>query len=341
MDELAILKTREELVTQDIYQMQDYLEIYIDNQKKELSKGLISDIHISPLTIDILAEVVNVGMSAKMNTFYVANFDALPKEFKDGLGSKYKLGESLKVEGDARAVLVNEHGVRVRDLTLKKVKYNPDSINSVRNILIHIQMKQIEEKLDILTEMLRYQIQRDRSRDLIEPFFKARGYIVDAQDTDDEKDRFDYLNKALDLLKSIIQSGYQDMRTCSDNIADRTRLLLFRKEKLIKTYMNYICEDVYVINKSIGLEMLIYDYMGKEKEKDNVMDEYIGFMHEFSTRPIGAQKKPAIDIIQNNFPYNSKNNNMWFEYKEKLAKAEKYYQGIGTNTQTVFISMEE
>ena len=82
----------------------------------------------------------------------------------------YSIGESKQVEDNLRAVILDENGVRVKDITLKKVISNPRKVETMHSIANQIQMRQIYAKLSEIQEFQTYQIQRDRDRDIIVPF---------------------------------------------------------------------------------------------------------------------------------------------------------------------------
>lgn len=79
----------------------------------------------------------------------------------------YSIGESKQVEDNLRAVILDENGVRIKDITLKKVMNNPWNVETMRSIGNQMQMRQIYAKLSEIQEFQTYQIQRDRDRDII------------------------------------------------------------------------------------------------------------------------------------------------------------------------------
>ncbi len=91
-----------------------------------------------------------------------------------------------------RPVILDEEGVRVKDITLKEVK-NPDkSAETTQNLMQQIQMKQISDKLDSIAELQGYQIDQARNAAIKVPFLNARDYIFKAQETEMEDKRKEY-----------------------------------------------------------------------------------------------------------------------------------------------------
>lgn len=344
MKELRILTTDKDMTTHDLYQMGDFFETYISDIKKKMNNDVFDHVvSISPATINIISEVINFGVLSNKNVQFIPNFDDLPQKIKDGMKSgKYVLGQSKQVEGDLRAVLIDKAtNTRIKDITLKEVRQSPDKMELSRNILTQLQMKQISEKLDLIYDMQKFQIKRDRDRDLIEPFFKARDYIRDAQVTKSESDRDRYLYSAMDELSNVIQAGYQEMRTCAEKLADKTQSPFLRKNNVVREYMIYICEDIYIVNKSMGIKLQIYDFLGKKAEAKAALREYVTNMIEFSEKPIGKHKESAICILQDNYPYSYKNNNLWYRFKLNITSLKENVDSIDVPRQTFLVCAED
>ena len=344
MKELKILATDKDMTTHDLYQMGDFFENYIIDLKRKMEADVSgSVVNISPATLSIIAEVINFGALTSMGVQYIPNFDALPNDIKAGIKEgKYILGQSKQVNGDLRAVLINKDTkVRVKDITLKEVRKSPDTMELSRNVLTQLQMKQISEKLDLIYDMQKFQIKRDRDRDLIEPFFKARDYIRDAQVTNNESDRDKYLYSAMDELGNVIQAGYQEMRTCAEKLSEKTQSPLFRKNNVVREFMVYICEDIYIVNKSMGIKLQIYDYLEKKAEGRAALHEYVTNMIEFSEKPIGKNGESAIGLLQDNYPYSKKNNDLWYNFSLNISSLKKCVEGIEAPKQTFLICAED
>lgn len=100
------------------------------------------------------------------------------QKLKNGI---YKVGESKQVDGNLRAVIIDETGTRIKDVTLKEVNNNAGILEASRSIMNQLQMKKIYAKLDIIQEMQSFQIARDRDQSIKVPFLDARFYILKAQ----------------------------------------------------------------------------------------------------------------------------------------------------------------
>ena len=343
MQELSILTTETDLYTHDISQMGDFFNVYVSNLKNKLEmQSKIEELNISPGTIEVLAEVINFGIKSVQGTRYIADFGSLPIDIQKKFNAKkLVLQQSKKVAGNNACFLVDpkEPGKIVANLTLKKVNFNPDTMDITRNMMIQMQLKQIGEKLDCIDEKINYQIQRDRDHELMEPFFVARDYIRDAQSSSDEEEREKYLYSAIDYLKRVYHAAYLDLETSSKFLSEKVNPLLL-KQKEISKYMIYMCEDIYMMNKSIGLELQIYEYQNKIEEAKTSLLAYSNGLVELSEKKIGAHGETAIGLLQDYYPYNGDNMNMWINFLNTIKELRDGITGIGVNSNVILLCAE-
>jgi len=343
MNELRILTTENDLYTHDISQMGDFFNVYISNLKNTLEmQSKIEDINISPATIEVLAEVINFGIKSFQGTRYIADFGSLPIDIQKKFNAKkLVLQKSNKVVGNNACFLVdpNKPNEIVANLTLKKVLFEPDTTDLTRNMMIQMQLKQIGEKLDCIDEKINYQIQRDRDHELMEPFFVARDYIRNAQASKDEEEREKYLYSAIDYLKRVYHAAYLDLETSSKFLSEKVNPLLL-KQKDITKYMIYMCEDIYMMNKSIGLELQIYEYQNKKEEAKNTLLAYSNGLIELSEKEIGVHGETAIGLLQDYYPYNNDNMNMWINFLNTIKELREGLKGIDVNTNVLLLCAE-
>lgn len=91
------------------------------------------------------------------------DFDNLPIDVKTKLKKGiYKVGNSKQVDGNLRAVILDENDVRIKDVTFKKVINNSGNIETARSIGNQLQMRQIYTKLADIQEIQTYQFEKDR-----------------------------------------------------------------------------------------------------------------------------------------------------------------------------------
>lgn len=168
---LEILVTDEDKHGTDIACMSDFFGIYIEQLSAELSNQVMRGVveKIPAADVQILGELVHgvdVLLSGKYG--YIPDFDSLPNDVKDKLKKGiYTLGESRQVEDNVRAVVLDENGTRIKDVTLKRVLNTPDTLEMSRSITSQVQMRQIAAKLDEIAETQSYLIEMERNNNII------------------------------------------------------------------------------------------------------------------------------------------------------------------------------
>ena len=329
--EVNILVTDEDKTGEDLLAMSDFFNGYIEQLSDAIRLNaptvVVPDIPFADIGIinEVVhrAEVISAG-----TTQLIPDFDHLPKDIRQKLDEGiYKVGESRQVDGNLRAVIVDEAGTRVKDVTLQEVRINPGTMEASRSIANQLQMKQIYAKLDAIQEMQSFQIARDRDRDIKVPFLDARFYILKAQGQNcTQEERKAYLEKASDKLLSAVNSVYTEMSTSAERLAKLTRFPIFQRKGQIKEYIGYMSEDLQIATKFVGLRMQLLDYLGDVDGAQIEMDRYRRVMSDFFTKQIADRPYSAAELIHMNYPYNAENMNCWYQLskdvKPKLAKLE-------------------
>ena len=144
---LEILVTEEDKYGTDIALMSNFFGVYIEQLSTELSTQVVSDVleEITVADMQILGKLVQ-GADVLLQGQYgfIPDFDNLPTDIKNKLRKGiYTLGESRQVAGNVRAVILDENGTRIKDITLKKVINTPDTLAMSRSITSQIQMRQL------------------------------------------------------------------------------------------------------------------------------------------------------------------------------------------------------
>lgn len=207
--------------------MSDFFDGYIQQmslairEKSELE--VVSELPVA--NIAIINEVIHqASVIMKGNITLLPDFDSLSPEIKSKLKKKvYTIGESRQVEDNLRAVILDEEGTRVKDITLKKVVNNSDNIDVVRSIGNQLQMRQIYMKLSDIQEMQSYQIEKDRDRDIVVPFLDARSLVLEAETKSDEGEQIKLLREADGKMRTALNAAYRDIETTSKWISKSVR----------------------------------------------------------------------------------------------------------------------
>lgn len=316
-NELSILVTNEDKYGTDITKMSNFFEIYIHQLSHELSTNTTVDIlrDIPLADFGIINDVVRHAEVMLDGEYgYVPDFDSLPQDIKTKFQKGiYKIGESKQVDGNMRAVILDENDVRVKDITLKRIKSNPGSLETTRSIANQAQMRQIYAKLDDIQELQSYQIDRDRDRDIVTPFLNARSYILRAQYSESLEERKSCLIKATDELTTAINAVYSDLSTSSEHLAKLTRWPIFQKPNQIKNYMGYLTLDLQLATKFIGVQMHVFEYLGDQTGSKLALEGYQHVMNDFFTKSVNRKNQSAAILIHQHYPYSESNRNCWME----------------------------
>ena len=320
---LEIFKTEADITGRDITQMSNFFDGYIEQMslalREESAIEVLSEIPISDLSI-INKVVQKARILLKDNVTLVPDFDNLPldvkKKLKRGL---YTIGESKQVDGNMRAVIVDENRTRIKDITLKKVVSSPENLETARKIGDQIQMKQIYVKLAAIEEFQTYQIERDRDQQIIVPFLDARTFILRAANANSPDEQKNLLEQANGKITSALHSIYTDMDTSARMLAKKADSWLPDITGRMNDYMRFITSDLQIATKYIGVSMQILEYIGDNCGAKNALLEYQQALYDFLEKPISKNGLSAALIMQGNFPYTSANIDQWYMRKKEIA----------------------
>ena len=263
---LVIFKTDEDKYKRDITLMSDFFDGYVQQMASSIREQsnfeVIQDIPVASIGIinDALhqASVVLNG-----NVTLLPDFDSLPVGIKDKLKKGiYTVGESKQVDGNLRAVILDEEGIRVKDITLKKVISNPGNVETIRSIGNQMQMRQIYAKLADIQEFQTYQLEKDRDRDIIVPFLDARSLVLEAEFKETEEEKIAALKAADDKIRTALNAVYADIETTTRSFAKITDIPFLQFENQLNTYMKFLTSDFQIATKYVGVRMQILEYLG-------------------------------------------------------------------------------
>ena len=343
--ELHILITDADTNGYEISKMSDFMGLYAQQLSRALAESpfaeVVSSIPISD--IGIINEVVQqASVISKGTVTLVPDFESLPSIIREKLKKGiYSIGESKQVDGNLRAVILDEHDVRVKDITLKKVTNNHATIDATRSIANQMQMKQIQDMLKGIQEIQSYQLDRDRDDSIYVPFFVARDHILDAQNATSIEERNVYLEKAADQMKIALNGVYTEMRTATMHLAKNTKWSFFHKQSTIDTLISNLSDDLQLATKFCGVQMQIYEALNKRENSKQVFDRYQAVMRDFITQEIGNRGMTAIELMHDNYHYTKENNDCWYTFSKELEPALERTQRIFENKQVYIVSVED
>jgi hypothetical protein len=319
---LVIFKTKEDRHGQDIMAMSDFFAGYVQQLsltlREQTSLEIVSDLPIADL--GILNDVVHqMEIVTKGEITLLPDLEKLPTDIKNKLEEgTYKIGESKQVDGNLRPVILDENGVRVKDITLKKVLNNPDNVETARSIGNQLQMRQIYAKLSDIQEFQTYQLEKDRDRDIVIPFLDARSLVVEAETKDSEEERIQLLKEADAKIRTALSAVYADIETTSKSFVKKTRYPFFQLGNQINSYMEYLTRDMQIATKYVGVRMQLLEYVGNTKAAKSVLEQYQHVMYGFLTKPVSKKGLSTVALMHDYFPYDKGNMNCWYTFSKEL-----------------------
>lgn len=322
---LVIFKTEEDKYGRDITVMSDFFEGYVQQMSLALSEQskleLISDLPVADF--GILSDVIHhADVLLKGNVTLIPDFDNLPADIKSKLKKGiYSVGESKQVDGNHRAVILDENAVRIKDITLKKVVNNPGTVETVRSIGNQIQMRQIYAKLADIQEFQTYQLEKDRDRDIVVPFLDARSIVLEAEHKSTQEEKILALKAADEKIRTALNAVYADLETTTRAFARRTSIPFLQFGNQINTYMSYITSDFQIATKYVGVRMQLLEYMGETKVAKEVLQSYQHVVYDFLEKPVTKKGLSAATLMHDYFPYDRKNLNCWYTFSKEMKPA--------------------
>ena len=227
---LVIFQTEADRYGRDITAMSNFFDGYVQQMALALREqsGLETVLDLPVADLSIIGDVVRqADIIMQGNVTLLPDFDNLPVDIKSKLKKGiYTIGDSRQVDGNLRAVILDENGIRIKDITLKRVLNNPGNVEAARSIGNQIQMRQIYAKLADIQEFQTYQLERDRDRDIIVPFLDARSLVLEAETKESADERLRLLREADGKIRSALNSVYADIETTSKSLARRTSIPL-------------------------------------------------------------------------------------------------------------------
>lgn len=320
---LVIFETEADRYGRDITAMSNFFDGYVQQMSLALREqtGLEVVTELPVANLGIISDIVRqADIIMQGNVTLLPDFDNLPVDIKNKLKKGiYTIGNSKQVDGNLRAVVLDEEGVRIKDITLKKVLSNPGNIETARSIGNQMQMRQIYAKLADIQEFQTYQLERDRDRDIVVPFLDARALVLEAETKDSEEERMRLLKEADGKIRTALNSIYADIETTTKSLVRRTSVPLLPPGKASNRYMGYLTSDMQIATKYVGVRMQLLEYIGETKTAQYVLQQYQHVMYDFLTKPITRKGLSAADLMHNYFPYDKTNMNCWHTFSKEMT----------------------
>jgi len=338
--------------TQDIFEISNPFEFLLPQYIEQAGSGKLSKLF--NLDGQTLLSLVSTSTNLKELLFsnnkgfvYQPDFDSLSSDTKEKLKSGiYNMGDSKKIEGNMRAVIVDttNSNQRVEDLTLKEVALDNDFARNLTDLAIQVQLKQIYEIVLDMQETQEYQLHWDRNNSILTPFFTARTQIIEFQNTGDLNKKIKLLHDASQNMEEAVSAIKADLVSNRDQIEKLLRKPVYRY-KNFERHANFILSDINLLLKIVGMQAYIdltldNESMATERfesvkyifelyssktiaEPRNILlntVERLPIINNFLSRSERVELSSMLEIIHDNYRYTSDNRDLWLNINDEMQE---------------------
>ena len=345
----SLFKSEEDKKTTDIFAISSPFEYalpkLIDNNTS-LNLANIIDINGEPLFnfVDRHLNPKPKVYDKKNDNFYELDFASLSEKTKKKLeNGNFKVGNSKKIDGNYRAVIVDttKNNVRVEDVTLKKVekKHNNTDDSSRVDLSTQIQLKQIYDLLLDMKASQEFQINWDRNNSILPPFFSARTKVLQALNSVSLDEKIHLLNEANTYMEDSVSAIKADLISNKEEIIKRTKQVDYLYDSL-KRHADFILNDTEIMTKIVGMQLYIDLSLNNKAMAIERLTSYNGVMELLTQPDITTNRGLLINLLQK-IP--RINRAKWLKNSDKISLLElinSHYK-YGKNDIDLFINLQE
>ena len=232
------------------------------------------------------------------------DFESLSSDVKEKLRKGiYQIGESRKVDGNFRAVIIDttKNNVRVEDVTLQRVNATegmPDT-----DIASQVYLKEIHDLLLDIKDNQDFQIKWDRNNSIFPPFFSARTKVLEAQNSIYLDEKIKLLNQANSCMEESVSAIKADLISNKEEIIKRTSQFNYSNNS-IKQHANFILNDTEIMTKIIGMQVYIDLTLDNQAMANDRLLAYQGSMELLTQKDILENQSLLIKLVQQISPQN-------------------------------------
>lgn len=232
------------------------------------------------------------------------DFESLSSDVKEKLRKGiYQIGESRKVDGNFRAVIIDttKNNVRVEDVTLQRVNATegmPDT-----DIASQVYLKEIHDLLLDIKDNQDFQIKWDRNNSILPPFFSARTKVLEAQNSIYLDEKIKLLNQANSCMEESVSAIKADLISNKEEIIKRTSQFNYSNNS-IKQHANFILNDTEIMTKIIGMQVYIDLTLDNQAMANDRLLAYQGSMELLTQKDILENQNLLIKLVQHISPQN-------------------------------------
>ena len=345
----SLFKSEEDKKTTDIFAISSPFEYalpkLIDNNTS-LNLANIIDINGEPLFnfIDKHLNPKPKVYDKKNDNFYELDFASLSEKTKKNLeNGTFKVGNSKKIDGNYRAVIVDttKNNVRVEDVTLKKVekKSNNTDDSSRVDLSTQVQLKQIYDLLLDMKASQEFQINWDRNNSILPPFFSARTKVLQALNTVSLDEKIHLLNEANTYMEDSVSAIKADLISNKEEIIKRTKQVDYLYDSL-KRHADFILNDTEIMTKIVDMQLYIDLSLNNKAMALERLTSYNGVMELLTQPDITTNRGLLLNLLQK-IP--RINRAKWLKNSDKISLLElinSHYK-YGKNDIDLFINLQE
>ncbi|MDT2218514.1 hypothetical protein [Enterococcus faecalis] len=342
--------------TQDIFEISSPYEFLLSQYMEKGGTGELNNIFSldGNSLLNLAGTSTNLKellFSSKNGFVYQPDFDSLSNDTKEKIKSGiFKIGESKKIEGNLRAVIVDStnSNQRVEDLTLKEVVVDKNIARTLTDLAVQAQLKQIYEIVVDIQETQEYQLHWDRNNSILAPFFTARTKILESKKSDDLNRKIQLLEAASDSMEQAVSAIKVDLISNKDHIKKILKKTMYRYSTF-ERHANFILSDINLLLKIVGMQTYIDLTLDNEEVANDRMEAVKYIFELYSSRNIGEtgniisntlERLPFInnvipdvkkvelpsllEIIHDNYRYTSENKDSWLNINDEMREGKQF-----------------
>lgn len=352
LENFQLFTSHTDKYTQDIFEISNPYEFLLTQYMEQVGSGELTKLF--GLDGDNLLNLVSNSTKLKEFLFsdrngfvYQLDYDSLSSDTKEKIESGiYKIGDSKKVEGNMRAVIVDitNSNQRVEDLTLKEVAIDRDTASNLTDLAVQAQLKQIYETVLDIQETQEYQLNWDRNNSILTPFFTARTQIIEFQKNDDLNRKIQLLHDASHSMEQAVSAIKADLISNKDQIEKMQKKPVYRY-RTFERHTNFVLSDINLLLKIVGMQTYIDLTLDNEPMARERFESVKHIFELYSSRTIGEsgnivsntlERVPFIkniipsaekvefpsmlEIIHDNYRYNLGNKDLWLTINDEIQE---------------------
>lgn len=343
-DLLSIFRSDEDIYGHDVFRMNQLFQHFMDTLNAQITmRNAGKELTITPELIGQISVFVGGMQKWDQASMLVADLDHLDPAIKKKLRDKtYKIAPSKKVDGNARAAIIDGDGQIKAQITLKEIQSDPALLMDVAMLSVQASLMKISEQLDNISRDVTYLIEFTRRQELQKPFLDARSKVIEAATCHIDAEIHQCIGDALGFLRSGLNSLYLDLETNIKKLADLYDNP-FAKIEDIDVLLQYISEDMNLIPKYVALRVYLLNYLGRDQQINEVLAEYQYHINWLATASLGKKQLTAAQYIHKFFPYNKETKDMWLKEIPRMNKRLKSIQlnGLPETQQILRLEIQE